>query len=100
MRRSAAAGQAPAWNGCGVPYPGPVPNPRCLVRKNVSFGTDLIPCDGLAALLARQEGVRIGVFDDLRLRTTSTLLVVIPKTGEPVLAEVCPACGTWLARYG
>lgn len=98
MRRSAGAGQAPTGNGWPLPSPAPVPNPRCLVRKNATFGTDLLPCEGLAALLARREGVRIGVFVDLRLGTTSTLLAIMPETGEPVAAEACPACGTRLAR--
>lgn len=79
-------------------YPGPVPNPHCLIRKNASFGTDLTPCDVLTAMLARPGGMRIGVFDDLRLRKTSTLLVIVPAQGEPVLAETCPACGVELAR--
>lgn len=74
-----------------VPEPGPI----CRVRANRSFGTDLLPCDGLQALLDEDgSGLRIGVFDDLRRRTTSTFLVIVPEDGEPYLAERCPACGT------
>lgn len=81
---SEGAGQAPGRGG------------RCVLRRNRSFGRDLVPCPGLRALL-RQDRARIGVFEDLRLRQTSRLLVLTPEEGEPVLAESCPACG---ARLG
>lgn len=82
---SEGAGQAPGRGG------------RCVLRRNRSFGRDLVPCAGLQALL-RQGRARIGVFEDLRLRQTSRLLVLTPEGGEPVLAEACPACGASLRR--
>ncbi|MDB5412076.1 MAG: hypothetical protein JWR10_411, partial [Rubritepida sp.] len=46
MRMSEGAGQALGWIGARAAYPGRVTNPRCLIRKNASFGTDLVPCAG------------------------------------------------------
>lgn len=71
------------------------PGDQCLLRRNRTFGTDLTPCRALAELIRRGEA-RIGTIEDLRLRTTSRLLVLTPEVGEPLLAETCPACGTRL----
>lgn len=82
---SGGGGQAPEKGG------------SCVMQVNRSFGRDLKPCPGLRRLLAT-PAARIGVFDDLRLRQTSRLLVLTPEGGEPALAESCPACGASLAR--
>jgi len=67
----------------------------CVLRVNRSFGRDLEPCAGLRRLLAG-PGARIGVFEDLRLRTTSRLLVLTSPREGAVIAERCPACGARL----
>lgn len=81
---SGGAGQAPEERG------------SCVMRVNRSFGADLEPCAGLRRLLAT-PAARIGIFDDLRLRQTSRLLVLTSPAGEAVIAETCPACGARLA---
>lgn len=80
---SGGAGQAPEGRG------------RCVARVNRSFGTDLAPCPGLRRLLATSRA-RIGTFENLRLRQTSRLLVLVSPEGEGVIAETCPACGARL----
>ena len=65
------------------------------MRVNSSFGRDLAPCPGLRRLLAT-PAARIGTFEDLRLRQTSRLLVLVSPEGSTV-AESCPACGVRLA---
>ncbi|MDB5379326.1 MAG: hypothetical protein JWR00_3772 [Rubritepida sp.] len=84
---SGGAGQAPEQGG------------SCVMQVNRSFGRDLVPCAGLRRLLAT-PAARIGTFDDLRLRQTSTLLVLAPPKGGaqdgPVIADACPVCGVRL----
>ncbi len=79
---SGGGGQAPEKGG------------SCVIQVNRSFGRDLVPCPGLRRLLAT-PAARIGIFDDLRLRQTSTLLV-LTTAGEAVIAEACPICGARL----
>nr|WP_314072386.1 hypothetical protein [uncultured Roseococcus sp.] len=71
------------------------PGSSCRVRVNLSFGTDLTPCEGLRARIAAGKA-RIGTFDDLRLGQTSRMLVMDSPEG-PLLAALCPACGAQLA---